>query len=109
MQVHNVPRNSSPVKTSTNGVRMHMKVERGSNTAAIEQLAREALTIGSVSISQSDLDTYNVFRLPQDSHISRPFFGRKQVRPEDTAALTNGHIERGTRGALSFGTKVMSV
>jgi len=31
------------------------------------------------------------------------------VRPEDTAALANGHIERGPRGALSFGTKVVSV
>ena len=106
--MHAVPRNSSPVKTSTNGVRMHMKAERGSYTAAIEQLAREALTVGNGSISQTWIRT-TFPRLPQDSHVSRPFGGRKQVRPEDTAALTNGHIERCPRGALSFGTKVVSV
>src|SRR5260221_10105904 len=100
MQVHNVPRNSSPVKTSTNGVRMHMnsrarKLHRSNRATCLRSpYCRKC-------INQSNQDTYDVPRLPQDSHVSRPFFGRKQVRPEDTAALTNGHIERGTRGALS--------
>lgn len=38
------------------------------------------------------------------SHIPRPFSSGEEVRPEDTTALTNGHIERGARCALCFGT-----
>lgn len=85
-----------------------MKVERGSYTAAMDRTCPRNPYCRK-RINQPNLNTYDVFTRPQDSHVSRPFFGRKQVRAEDTAALTNGHIEWGTRGALSFGAKVVSV
>ena len=105
MLLQTAPRNSSPVSTSTNGVSMLMKAEQMLRPAKVTCL-RSLYCWKCVSQTWIFND---VARLAQHSHVPWPFSRGKQMRPEDTTALTDGHIERSTRGTFSFGTQVVSV